>query len=116
MGLLTHDMEFDGTGYGLMITMLAKRVSQEDWQRARATIANAISQDSMEKDLKIRLLEEKNEKIKEALRDIANGSVIEDSGGQNPDGSWIDVSSPICKDEMMQIAKWALKILQEKEC
>ena len=97
-------MEFDGTGYGLMITMLAKRVSSEDWQRARATIANAITQDSMEKDLELRLLKEKNEKLQEALRDIANGSVMVDSGGQNPDGSWIDIPKKLEREDMMAYA------------
>jgi len=113
MGLLTHDMEFDGTGYGLMITMLAKRVSQEDWQRARATIANAITQDSMEKDLELRLLKEKNEKLQEALRDIANGSVMVDSGGQS-NGCWVDIPQRLDREDMMSYAaSYAVKPRKE---
>ena len=57
MSLLDTDYDFDGTGYNLQITMLAKQLSNQSWKEIRATLANALTQEMREKDMIINNLQ-----------------------------------------------------------
>lgn len=57
---------------------------------------------------------ERVERMKDALRDIASGTVMEDSGGQDMAGNWVEVPRPIDLQEARAIAAAALRELESE--